>query len=200
MPPRIAICLPCAAGHCSQCTAKRQPRPQADEGVTPAAACICRHDRAPRVAREHRPAVPAQAVDHVTPPPPTSAPFDLEAALAQAREEGESAGFDRGVMSGAAEAIEEMHVLRGQLEQARIAGAAVDGPIELRLIATFVLLELDSAGGLVSVLAAGGDLEALYATAQAWEPPLPGAYVEAWPVGGSEPVALTAPIAPRAAD
>lgn len=144
MPARIKICLPCAAGQCSSCT---DPD------------CVCRHGPAAMARAAERP--PTRPT---LPPVPQSAPFELDHALADAREAGRAEGYDAGYLEGHATALAELAV----------------EPYA-------ALVELDANGGLVALLACG-DLDHLALRARAWEPAMPGAYVEAWAPGRDEPI------------
>lgn len=190
MPSRIQICHPCALGECAKCLAPDV----GDDG------CVCRHSKAPRAVLRSAPALPDDAS-------PSARDFDLTTALADARDAGRAAGYDEGYLAGVADghgrAREELQMLAkeagppplvvslqarvAELEQAlERAGSEAHG---LAPAAPLVLVELDPNGGLVSVVDAGS-LDALAEAAASYEPPLPGAYVEAWPVGGTEPVVL----------
>lgn len=195
MPARVALCLACANGACGSCTALK-----ADADKDPTKACICKHDRPPRVA----PARAPQPVGNATPPPPTSAPFDLDHALAQVREEGRAEGHDKAWLEAEAK-ISDL--------SARLAALAAKVPPPPGLVTArsgwdppagdqfqiwkpvYVLVELDGNGCVTSVLAAGDDLDFLAARKAEWGSDIPGQYVEAWPVGGFEAIELPAPAA-----
>lgn len=184
MPTRIAICIPCAQGQCTSCTALR---PGADHD--PLKSCVCRHTEAPRVSRETMLPTPP-APDHVV--PPTSSPFDLEHALAAAREAGREEGYAAGYLAGCEDVGAENARRLADLEALGAALKSEPALLELQLAPTLVLVELDANGGLVQVLAAG-DAEVLAGIVAGYDPPLPGNYVEAWPTGGGDPVDLGAP-------
>lgn len=193
---RIAICSACAEGRCSACidvVALARARAAGEPTVAQERQCVCRHSEAPRAASRGR----------AEPPPsvPQSAPFELEAALADAREAGRGEGHAAGYL----EAAEEAEVLRRQVAQLESAllearstlqsgssPASISGPdgIPSEVLAQLVVLvELDPNGGLVGIVTLGS-LERCADEAWQFEPALPGHYVEAWMAGSDDPVLL----------